>query len=108
MAARNRPEPVAAHTFDTSGLSGSFQVVSAGGFSVDLVIYKIYNNGTTLVEISYDGSTVHDVIPPKGAFIYDVMANKEGSRAAWPAGRELSVRGTAGTGDLYEIGYTLR
>ena len=108
MASKNRLDPVVRHTFSSTSLTGSYQVISAGGFSFDLAIYKIYNGGTTDVDISYDGSDDHDIIPAGGTFVLDVQANKEGDRAAWPAGREMSVKGTAGTGTLYEIGYTIK
>jgi hypothetical protein len=108
MADKNKIDPVEMHTFDTSTLTGSYQVVSSGGFSDDLIVYKMYNGGSEDVTISYDGSTDHDVIPSGGFFILDIQANATGNRAAWPAGRELFVKGSASAGTLYETGYTLK
>lgn len=108
MAARNSLQPTTLHSFDTSTLTGSYQVVQAGGFEVDLAIYKMYNGGSTDVDISYNGIDDHDVCPAGGTFILDVQANKEGARASWPAGRETWVKGTASSGTLYETGYSIK
>jgi len=108
MSAKNKIEPVERHTFNCAGLGGAYTVVSAGGFVVDLAVYKIYNGSSSDVDLSYDGSTDQDIIPAGGTFVLDVQANKEGDRAAWPAGREMFVKGTPSAGTLYEIGYTIK
>jgi hypothetical protein len=108
MAANNKLEPVARNTFNCASLTGSYAVVSSGGFSVDLAIYKLYNGGSNDIDISYNGVVDHDIIPAGGTLVLDVQANKEGDRAAWPAGREMFVKGTASAGTLYEIGYSTR
>jgi len=107
MAAKNRADPVERHTFNCALLNASYQVVSSGGFAKDLAVYKLYNGSLQDIDISFDGATDHDVIPAGGTFIFDIQANKEGNRAAWPAGRELFVKGTASAGTLYESGYTI-
>ena len=83
-------------------------MVSSGGFDTDLAIYKLYNSSSNDIDVSYDGSTDNDIIPAGGTLIMDIQANKEGDRAAWPASRELFVKGTASAGTLYETGYTIR
>lgn len=107
MAAKNRAEPVVMHTFNCALLTGSYQVVSAGGFSKDLCVYKVYNASSQDVTISYNGTDDNDIIPAGGTFIFDIQANAEGNRAGWPAGRELYVKGTASAGTLYETGYSI-
>ncbi len=108
MASTNKLVPNTRHTFNTASLTGSYQVVSAGGFSVDMAVYKLYNSSTNDIDISYDGIRDQDILPSGGTLILDVQANKEGERAAWPAGREMFVRGTASAGTIYEIGYSIR
>ena len=108
MASTNKIEPNVRHTFNAASLTGTYQLVSAGGFSFDLAVYKMYNGGTTDIDISYDGVMDHDVAPAGGTFILDVQANKEGDKAAWPAGRETWVKGSAGAGTLYETGYSIK
>lgn len=107
MAAKNSIQPVERHEFNCLLLTGSYQVVSSGGFSKDLAVYKLYNGSSSDIDVSYDGVTDHDIIPAGGTFVLDVQANSEGARAAWPAGREMFVKGTASGGSLYETGYSI-
>jgi len=108
MAATSRLDPVIRQTFNCAGLTGAYQLVSAGGFDNDLAILKMYNSSTEEIDISYDGSDDHDIIPSGGTFILDVQANKEGLRSAWPKGRETFVKGTASAGTLFITGYTIK
>lgn len=108
MAATSRLDPVIMQTFNCAGLTGSYQLVSAGGFDNDLAILKMYNSSTEEVDISYNGTDDHDIIPPGGTFILDITSNKEGQRIAWPKGRETFVKGTASAGLLYITGYTIK
>lgn len=63
--------------FDLSGLTGSYQPLNgAGGFSDTVKILKIYNPSTTVsIDISLDGVTAHDFIPPLGSLIIDCQTN---------------------------------
>lgn len=70
--------------FDATTLTGDFAVMNgaaeqpiggATGFSEDIKILKIYNDGSTGVTISYDGETPHDYIPSKGTMILDLQTN---------------------------------
>jgi len=108
MASTNKIEPNVRHTFNSASLTGSYQSMSAGGFSFDLAVYKAYNGGTTDVDVSYDGVNDHDFIPAGGTFILDIQSNKEGDKAAWPKGRQTFLKGTAGTGTIYETGYSIK
>jgi len=107
MAAKNILQPTTRHVFDCSTLTGSYQSVAVGGFAVPLVIYKLYNASSSDVDISYNDSDDQDVIPAGGTFIFDVQSNAQGDRTAWPAGREMFVKGSATAGNLYEIGYSV-
>lgn len=107
MVLSQRIDPVACHTFDCSLLTGTFQLVAAGGFDVNLSIYKMFNGSSEDVILSYDGINVNDVLPSGGVFIFDVSAQAAGN-IFWPAGRQLFVKGVASVGTLYEIGYTMK
>jgi len=62
--------------FDTSTLTGSYQVMNGSGFSDTVKIWKLYNGSSTAnVEISFDGVTAHDFIPPGGTLIVDFQTN---------------------------------
>ena len=108
MASTTKIEPNVRHSFDTATLTGSYQKVLAGGFVFDLAVYKMYNGGSTDVDISYNGTDDHDICPAGGTFILDIQANKEGDKAAWPVGRETWVKGTASVGALIETGYSIK
>tara|TARA_R110000868_G_C10792507_1_gene756429 strand:- start:303 stop:635 length:333 start_codon:yes stop_codon:yes gene_type:complete len=108
MSAKSKLDPVTRQTFNCASLTGAYQVVSAGGFSNDLAIFKAYNSSSNDIDISYNDTDDQDIIPSGGTFILDIQANKEGERCAWPKGREVFVKGTASAGTLYLTGYTIK
>ena len=69
--------------FDPTTLTGTFQVMNdivgppaISGFGDDIKVFKLYNPSTTIsVEISYDGVTPHDFMPPMGTCIIDFQTN---------------------------------
>lgn len=64
--------------FDLSTLTGSFQPLNGSGFTDSPKIMKIYNPSSTVsIEISLDGVTAHDFIPPLATMIVDVQANHD-------------------------------
>jgi hypothetical protein len=62
--------------FNPASLTGSYQVMNGIGLTDDVKIYKLYNGSTTVsIDISYDGVTNHDFIPPLGTLIVDFQTN---------------------------------
>lgn len=62
--------------FDVTTLTGSFQSMNGNGLADEIKILKIYNPSTTAsIEVSLDGVTPHDFIPPLGTLIVDFQAN---------------------------------
>ena len=62
--------------FNPASLTGSFQPLNGAGFSDDAKIMKIYNPSTTAsIDISLDGVTPHDFIPPLATLIVDFQTN---------------------------------
>ena len=108
MSSTNKIEPTELHTFDCSTLSGTFQVIELGGFDYDLAVYKVYNGSSSDILVSYNGVDTKDVFPAGSTLVLDVQANKEGHKAAWPAGRETWVKGSPTVGNLYETGYSIK
>jgi len=92
MAANNKLEPVARNTFNCASLTGSYAVVSLGGFSVDLAIYKLYNGGSNDIDVSYNGVVDHDIIPAGGTLVLDVQANKKAIELLGPQGVRCSLK----------------
>lgn len=67
-------------------------------------ILKLVNNSTSLVTVSIDGSSDIDVAPASSFWLYD--EGKVGSNSqypALPAGTQIWVKGSAGTGLIYLV-----
>ena len=99
-------------TFDTSGLTGTYQALNGAGFGDTVKMLKIYNASDTGITISYDGGTTdHDFIPPVSTFILDIQANHAASTVYASGtlngknGQIIMGKGSAGTGNLYIAGY---
>lgn len=62
--------------FNPASLTGSYQALNGTGFSDTVKILKLYNGSTTAsIDISLDGVTNHDFIPPLGTLIVDFQTN---------------------------------
>jgi hypothetical protein len=63
-------------SFNPALLTGSYQAMNGTGFSDNVKILKLYNASTTVsIDISLDGVTDHDFIPPLGTLIVDFQTN---------------------------------
>lgn len=106
--------------FAMSGLTGTYQVLNGAsqqadtgsvGFQDDIKILKIYNDdGTQGITFSFDGVVKNDYLPPKGTMIIDLQANHACDAGAQGTkngrkGQLIHGKGTAGTANLYIIGY---
>lgn len=84
--------------FDSSTLTGSYQVIGSPLAHPGLII-KMVNNSDADVTVSVDGTTDHDVCVAGGFWLYDCAANKQaGPTMAAPVGRQYYISGTAGLG----------
>lgn len=98
-------------TYDTSGLAGTYAVMNTGGFSDDIKILKIVSESDVGVTISYDGSTDNDYLKAGQSMIVDLQTNHACNSAygsGTKGGRKGQLvygKGSAGTGNLYIIGY---
>lgn len=67
-------------------------------------ICKLVNNSTSLVIISIDGINDVDVAPANSFFLYDEgKVGLSSALPALPAGTQIKVRGSAGTGLVYLV-----
>jgi len=72
----SRVQCVTKSQFNPASLTGSYQALNGTGFSDTVKILKIYNPSTTVsIDISLDGVTDHDFIPPLGTLIVDFQTN---------------------------------
>ena len=75
--------------FNPATLTGTYQALNGTGFSDAVKILKLYNGSETVsIDISLDGVTDHDFIPPLGTLIVDFETNH-------------ASQATYGTGTLY-------
>lgn len=97
--------------FNTATLTGTYSALNGTGFGDDIKILKIYNAGTQGIDISYDGVTDHDFYPAGATLIIDLQTNHSDNSAYGAGtlnGRKRQIiwgKGTAGTGNLYIVGY---
>lgn len=104
--------------FNTATLGGTYAPLNTtAGFSDDIKILKIINMGTQGVDISYDGVTDNDFVPPfaPGTNVVPFVLNLQTNHACNSSngsgtlnGRKGQIiwgKGTAGVGNLYIIGY---
>ena len=64
--------------FNPASLTGTYQVMNGSGLSDTVKILKLYNGSTTVaIDISLDGVTDHDFIPPLGTLIVDFQTNHQ-------------------------------
>lgn len=62
--------------FNPGSLTGTYQPMNGTGFDDTIKILKMYNGSTTVsIDISLDGVTNHDFIPPLGTLIVDFQTN---------------------------------
>jgi hypothetical protein len=110
MADKNYLQAIPLTTYDTSGLSGSYAAMNGSGTENRLKILKLFNASDTDVTISYDNSTDHDFIQSGATLIIDCQANNDRAShggGSWHIAKSQIIygKGSAGTGNLYIIGY---
>ena len=109
MAGKSKIQPMSRLLFDTSGLTTSYQTLSASGFSNDVQILRVVNDSDQDIDISYDGTTDNDFCRAGDSFELLFGAAKEGDQGALSAGTQVYVKGAAaGTGLIYASAYGQR
>jgi hypothetical protein len=88
--------------FAGSSLSGTFQPVG-GPLIFPSYIAKLVNNSMSLVTISIDGINAMDVAPASSFWLYDEGKGQRPYELALPAGTQIYVSGTPGTGNIYFV-----
>lgn len=92
-------------SIDSATLTGSYQALG-GPLVHPSYILKLINNSTSLVTISIDGSTDIDVAPATSFWLYDEY--KTQFREGMPAGTQIFVKGSSGTGLIYLVSQYLK
>lgn len=99
---RIRLKAEALRSRDSATFTGSYQTLGVV-FAHPIRVFKITNNSTVDITVSYDGGTTDNEYVPTGSFILiDITANAiADSEFAFAKGTQVSIKGAAGTGSVY-------
>lgn len=90
-------------SIDSATFTGSYQNLGTPLQHPGYIV-KLVNNSTVLVTISIDGTNDVDVAPASSFWLYDESkAGLESAAPALPAGTQIMVKGSAGTGSVYLV-----
>lgn len=91
----------------SSTFTGAYQLLNSTGTTEPCFSYKLINNSNEDVTVSLDGTTDHDFIPAHSACILDVQTNAQPMNNCnlLAKGVHVYVKGIAGTGSVYLVGY---
>lgn len=91
--------PRIAFTQASASITGSF--VSIGTLLAPSIL-DFTNGSTVVVEVSLDGTNIHDAVAAGQGKSYVGTQHVAGKNRVWiPKGTQVYVRGTAGTGTFY-------
>lgn len=107
MALKNIIKAVPLTTFNSTGLSGTYQAINAGGLPSSCFLIRITNGSGVPITISYDGTTDGDWLASNGTLQLNGQTNADPQSgiANWPIGTKIFVKGTASTGLIYLSAY---
>ena len=87
-------------SIDSSTFTGSYQALGTPLVHPSYIL-KLVNNSTVVVTISIDGTNDVDIAPANSYWIYD--EDKSVMHEFLPAGTQIYVKGSAGTGSVYLV-----
>ena len=103
MSATGRIAWETLRSIDSATFTGSYQNLGTP-LQNPSYICKLVNNSTVLVTISIDGTNDVDVAPANSFWLYDEGKVGQNSQyPALPAGTQIKVKGSAGTGSVYLV-----
>jgi len=93
--------PEALRSIDSATFTGSYQAVGAVTANTGRIV-KFTNNSTSLVTVSSDGSTDHEILPAGSFVLLDCSTNAESNYLLIVAQKvQFYVKGSPGTGLVY-------
>jgi hypothetical protein len=90
-----------------AGFTGAYQAVG-GPLLFPAYKLKMVNNSTVLVTVSIDGINDVDVAPASSFWLYDETITLSPSIQGIPAGTQIFIKGTGGTGSVYLVSQYLK
>lgn len=93
--------PEALRSRDSATFTGSYQTLGTPITNPSRIL-KITNNSTSLVTVSWDGSTDHEILPAATFILLDESSNSVSNDVLSAAAQtQFFVKGAAGTGLVY-------
>jgi len=106
MSLANFIKPIVLKTILSSAVSATYAAINTDGLEQPCFMLKIVNNSTEAVTISYDGTNDHDYVPTiTTATIQNSPSQPHNGGGLFKMGTAVYVKGTAGTGNVYLVGY---
>ena len=68
-------QAITASQFNPATLTGTFQPVFTSGFPDNIKIMEVYNGGAVSIDVSYDGTNLHEVWPAGATLVIDLQTN---------------------------------
>ncbi len=103
MAYSNRIAWETLRSINSATFTGSYQNLGTPLQHPGYIV-KLVNNSTVLVTISIDGIDDIDVAPANSFWLYDEgKVGRDSAFPALPAGTQIMVKGSAGTGSVYLV-----
>jgi len=108
--AQNKVKAIALTSFDTSGISGSYQSINPSGLDQACFQVNLHNHSNISVLISYDGVTDNEFLLASEALNIAAQTNAQpnGYVALFGKGQQIYVKQVtagAGVGSVYVSGY---
>lgn len=107
MSFKNFVVPAEMESFDSTGLTASYQALNSG-LDRHCLILTIVNDSDVAVTLSWDGTTDHHYLPAQSTLVLDLSTNNSipNDRFVAKKGQIFYGKGSAGsTGSIYISGY---
>jgi len=90
----------------SSVITSSYAAINPGGLPEACSLVYIVNDSTDAVDVSYDGVNPHDIVPAHTTRELPIASNSyPNSINNFAIGLTVYVAGSAGTGNIYLVGY---
>lgn len=108
MSLKNNVLAIPLSSFDSAGLTTSYQVLNTGGLDEACTIIRIVNDSSRSITLSYDGITDHEYVQTTKDLVLNFQTNSQpqAQSSLMRKGTVIWIKAaSAGTGLIYLSGY---
>lgn len=100
-------QAITALVIDSSALTGGYDLFDSAGLPEACSIIRVVNASDTAVGVSYDAVDTHEFLPAGASLQLNLQANSRPNNhvTCLAKGTKVSLKGVAGVGNIYLIGY---